>query len=190
MGALRRVRRVKLICGMISGDPDLMRRAQQLLARRFGEVDIASEVWPFDATDYYVPEMGLDLKRMLLSFSPLIDPGRIAEIKIETNALEAAICDDVGAPREARPVNLDPGYVGMSKVVLATTKDYSHRVYIGQGIYAEVTLHWQENGWKPWPWTYPDYAGGQYFEFLTRARNRLREQVSELPPTENRGDTP
>lgn len=182
MGAVRVPRKVKLICGMISGDADLLRRAKQLVSRPFGDVDFTSEIWPFDATDYYVPEMGPDLKRMFVSFSPICDPGRLAEAKRETNAIEERICDDAGVPHETRLVNLDPGYIGMSKLVLATTKDYSHRVYVSHGIYGEVTLHWQDQTWKPWPWTYPDYASGLYFDFFTQVRNRLREQISELPP--------
>lgn len=182
MGSLRTPRKVKLICGMISADADLMCRARQRLSRVFGEVDLDSPVWPFDATDYYEAEMGPGLQRMFVSFAALIDPGRLAEIKLETNALEAALCDEAGVPAATRVVNLDPGYVAMSKLVLATTKDYSHRVYLGHGIYAEATLQWQEHGWKAWPWTYPDYAGGRYFGFLTTVRTRLREQISELPP--------
>ncbi len=182
MGAIRPPRLAKLICGLISGDEDLMLRARQLLIRRFGDIDADSETWPFDATDYYEAEMGPDLKKRFVSFRELIDPGRIVHIKHETNDLEAAICRDAGAEPEFRLVNLDPGYVTMSKLVLATTKDYSHRVYLGQGIYAESTLQWQDQRWKPWPWTYPDYASGRYDAFLTQARNRLREQLSEPPP--------
>ncbi len=181
MGAIRAPRKVKLLCGMISGDIDAMRRARSLLARRFGDVDAESEVWPFDATDYYQAEMGLDLKRMFVSFGPLIDPGRLASIKRETNDIEAEICRDAGQPPEFRVVNLDPGYVGIGKLVLATTKDYSHRVYLADGIYAEVTLHWHGQRWEAWPWTYPDYAGDRYHAFFTRVRNRLRDQLSELP---------
>lgn len=184
MGAIRPARRVKLICGMISGDVDLMRRARALLARRLGEIEDESEVWPFDATDYYEVEMGPDLRRMFVSFGALADPGRLAAIKRETNDLEAEICRDAASPPEFRLVNLDPGYVGLGKLVLATTKDYSHRVYVADGIYAEVTLHWQQGGWQAWPWTYPDYAGGRYFGFFTRVRKRLREQISAWPPAE------
>ncbi|MBN1489111.1 MAG: DUF4416 family protein [Phycisphaerae bacterium] len=181
MGAIRPPRKAKLICGLFSNDVDLLRRARQLLARRLGEIDTESELWPFDTTDYYEPEMGPDLQRMFVSFASLIDPGQLAHIKHETNDLEAAICHDMGAPPEFRLVNLDPGYITLSKLVLATTKDYSHRIYIGQGMYAESTLHWQSGAWQAWPWTYPDFAGERYHGFLTQVRERLREQLSEVP---------
>jgi hypothetical protein len=190
MGVIRPARKVKLICGMISADVDLMRRSRTLLARQFGDVDDESDVWLFDATDYYEAEMGTDLKRMFVSFARLIDPGQIARIKRETNELEAQICRDCAAPPEFRLVNLDPGYVGIGKLVLATTKDYSHRIYVADGIYAEVTLHWHENRWEAWPWTYPDYASDRYHAFFTRVRNRLREQISTLPSPETPREMP
>jgi len=181
MGIVRPARKVKLICGMLSGDVDLLRRARQLLTRRFGEVDDESEVWPFDATDYYEAEMGPDLRRMFVSFARLIDPGRLARVKHETNDLEAQICDQAGSPPEFRLVNLDPGYVTLSKLVLATTKDYSHRVYIGEGMYAEATLYWHDGAWRAWPYTYPDYASDPYHPFFRRVRVRLLAQLSEAP---------
>lgn len=184
MGVVRAPKKVKLICGMISNDVDAMRRARSLLARRFGAVEEESEVWAFDATDYYEAEMGFDLKRMFVSFAPLIDPGRLAAIKRETNELEAEICRQAGQSPEFRVVNLDPGYIGIGKLVLATTKDYAHRLYLADGIYAEVTLHWHGQRWEAWPWTYPDYAGDRYHPFFTRVRDRLREQLSDSPPAD------
>jgi hypothetical protein len=180
MGTVRPPRRVKLICGMIYGDEDLMRRAQQLLVRAFGAIDAESEVWPFDATDYYEPEMGPDLRRRFVAFAALIDPGRLASIKRETNALEGRLCRDSVVDAAFRVVNLDPGYIGVSKLVLATTKDYSHRVYVSDGIYAEVTLQWKEHRWQSWPWTDPDYADTRYHSFFTRVRERLRDQLSGM----------
>ena len=184
MGTIRPPRRVKLICGMLSQAEDLMNRARQHLTRRFGEVDLESQTWPFDATDYYEPEMGPGLLRRFVSFERLIDPAQIASIKRETNQMEAELCAELGNPPEFRVVNLDPGYIGIGKLVLATTKDYSHRVCVGNGIYAEVTLHWQDNAWRAWPWTYPDYASDRYHAFFRQVRDRLREQLSELPPAE------
>lgn len=170
---------VKIICGLLSGDLDLLKRARQLLVRRFGPTDLESEVWSFNQTSYYEEEMGPDLKRLFLSFAQPHSPDALAEIKHETNALEAEIaeqCFGLGLPR---PVNLDPGYVDLGKLVLATTKDRSHRVYIGQHMYAEVTLHYTEGRWQTWPWTYPDYRRPEYHEFFARVRERLRQQRRE-----------
>lgn len=181
---------VKLFCGLIFGDEGLARRAVQLLGKRFGTIDMASDVWPFDATDYYEPEMGPNLKRQFVAFERLIDPGRLVEIKQETNALEAKLCDDAGTPPEFRLVNLDPGYIELSKLVLATTKNYSHRLYLGGGIFGEVTLHWHDDAWRAWPWTYPDYASDRYHAFFTQVREQLRDQLAASTAPDDRQERP
>lgn len=175
---------VKLICGLLSGDVDLLRRAAQLLQRHFGPVDLESEVGPFDQTDYYRAEMGPDLKRWFVSFERLARPDMLAHVKHETNEIEQQIGGQCAGLEIPRPVNLDPGYVDLGKLVLATTKDRSHRIYIGEHIYAEVTLHFQNGQWQAWPWTYPDYRQRQYHEFFMRVRDRLRAQRHELETRE------
>ena len=178
MGAIRPPPRVKLIVGMLSADSDLLIRAQHHLQRLFGPIDLTSALWPFDSTDYYEDQMGPDLLRQFVAFAELIRPERLAEIKRQTNHLEQVLSDEAGGADSLRPVNLDPGYVTLGKLVLATTKDYSHRVCIGQGIYGEVTLHIHAGGWRAWPWTYPDYAAPTYHGFFTQVRERLKEQLS------------
>ncbi len=178
MGVPRPAKAAKLIVGMLSNDADLLRRARQLLSRQVGPVDLESEIWPFDATDYYAPEMGSGLQRQFLSFDRLIRPEQLAALKRTTNDLEARICDECAVPREFRRVNLDPGYVTLSKLVLATTKNYSHRIYLREGIYAEVTLRYEKGAWHAWPWTYPDYVADTYHGFLSRVRDQLAEQLS------------
>jgi hypothetical protein len=171
---------VKLMVGLLSGDLDLFRRARQLLAHDYGPVDLASDVWPFDETSYYEAEMGPKLRRCFLSFERLIRPDQLAEIKRQTNELEQRIADDCLQPDCPRPVNLDPGYLDLARLVLATTKDRSHRIYLNLGIYAEVTLHYSEGAWQPWPWTYPDYRKPEYHAFFERVRECYRVQRSQL----------
>lgn len=178
MGVARSPRPVNLLCGLISNDPDLMTRAVRLLAEHFGPTDEASELWPFDDTDYYALEMGEDLQRQFVSFEGVVDPAELPAIKLLTNQTERRLADDCGLPPDRRPVNLDPGYLTLSKLVLATTKDFGHRVYLRDGIYAESTLHYEHGRWTPWPWTYPDYAGPKYHEFLSRIRERLRVKLN------------
>ena len=176
MARPRAAQPVKLICGLLSGDIDLLQRARQLLARRVGTIDLESDVWPFDQTDYYRQEMGPDLKRAFVSFAQPRSPNVLAEIKHETNALETEIAEQCLGLDMPRPVNLDPGYIDLGKLVLATTKDRSHRVYIGQRMYAEVTLQFVGGAWQSWPWTYPDYRQPEYHEFFMRVRDELRRQ--------------
>jgi len=174
---------VKLFCGMLSGDAALLAGAAERLAQEHSAIDTTSEVFAFDYTDYYEPEMGPGLLRQFVSFAPLIDPGEIAAVKLRTNELEQEIAQEAGAPL-ARPINLDPGYLTLSKVVLATAKDYAHRLYLGQGIYAEVTLHYQDGRFNEWPWTYPDYKTPGYHAYFTVLRERYLAQIKEANPTE------
>jgi hypothetical protein len=169
--------RVKLLAGMLSGDADLMLRATQLLKAEFGPADLVSELWPFDHTDYYEAELGAGLLRRFVSFEQLIAADRLADIKRATNELEERLAEDVLPDRPGRVVNIDPGYIAPSKLVLATTKDHGHRIYLGRGVYAEVTLRYRDGAWEAWPWTYPDYASGLYFAFFEDVRTRLKQQL-------------
>jgi hypothetical protein len=173
---VRTHRPVKLIVGLLSGDEDLLRRARQRLFRRFGEVDLESDIWDFTETDYYEAEMGPDLRRWFISFDRLVRPDDLPQIKLETNRMEEEIAEDCVLGEVARPVNIDPGYIDLPKLVLATTKNHAHRLYLGSGIYGEVTLHMAEGQWRPATWTYPDYRRSEYHAFFTRVRDRLQEQ--------------
>lgn len=176
MRSTRPVAAVRLFCGIIAVDAAAIADAEALLRRSFGEADIASEVFRFDFTDYYEEEMGQNLLRKFVSFSELIDPGRLADIKTETNRMEeqmSTVTD--GASR--RRANLDPGYVCASKVVLATTKDFSHRIYLKEGIYAEITMNFGRNGCRSHEWTYPDYKSGKYTPFFLELRRMYMTAV-------------
>jgi len=166
---------VKLICGMIASREDLFDIATTALSDAFGPVDITSEILPFDLTEYYADDMGGSLWRKFIAFDTLACPQSLADAKHQTNAIEARFAEESdNAP--ARPINLDVGYVTSSKLVLASMKDFTHRIYLGQGVYAEVTLLYRQGHWEPLEWTFPDYALGRYDTFLTAARTRLREQ--------------
>lgn len=168
---------VKLICGMISSRIELFEQAQELLAEANGPVDVFSEVYAFDFTHYYDQEMGSPLYRRFVAFERPIPPDAVVEAKIATNAMEAEFAEMCGGqPR--RPINLDPGYIESSKLVLASMKNFSHRIYLGRGVYAEVTLMYHKGRWDALPWTFPDYASGRYGGFLTSARDRLRQETS------------
>lgn len=189
MGKVRPADRVNLIVGMLSNVTSLFEMAETRLKRKFGPVELKSPVLPFNYTDYYEKEIGRDIKRQFLSFQRLIDPGALADIKLFTNRLEESCRDRALAlSREdspGRPINLDPGYLASSKLVLASTKDYYHRIYLGKGIYAEVTLRYVKGGFEPLPWTYPDYRSKEYIDFFTETRTlymkKLRNQLTSNP---------
>jgi len=186
MGDAKPPKPVKLICAVLAGREEWFDRARALTEEAFGPVDLTSDTWPFGGTDYYEPEMGPVLLRRIYSFSELADPGAIVRVKLRTNELERQAAAEVrDGPR--RPMNLDAGYVSQSKLVLATTKDYTHRLYLGDGVYAEVTLRWRRGAFEPWEWTYPDYRMEHCREFFARVRALYVEQLRSGPPAAGSG---
>ncbi len=172
MGTIQPPPPVKLVCPTLAADERCFERAETLLQERFGPLDLTSPTWDFDYTDYYRNEMGAGLKRRIYSFRRLIDPAGLAEIKKFTNAGEQTITEDCNRA-SGRVINLDPGYISSGKLVLATTKDHAHRIYLGEGIFAEVTLVWRGDGFQPLDTTYPDYRTEGYRDFFALVRTLL-----------------
>lgn len=170
-------RPVKLICGIIACDAHVFEGAEDHLARNFGPVDSRSATVEFSFTDYYRKEMGEGLKRMFLSFEKLVSPEELTRIKILTNRLEKRMKEEFRASR--RIVNLDPGYCTPSALFLATTKDFSHRVPLQQGIYAHLELLFGKNEIRTLNWTYPDYQTVEYQRFFLDVRKILLRQLKE-----------
>jgi len=166
----------KLIVGILASNYQCLHSAADVLTNKLGGADFTSEVWTFDKTDYYKDQTGLRILRQFLSIEKLIDPGKLAKIKLQTNKLEQKLAKALGIPLP-RPVNLDPGMIEPSKLVLATTKNYSHRIYIGKNMYAEITLNYDKGHWQPLDHTYPDYRQQCYFDFFEKVRTRLLEQL-------------
>jgi len=167
---------VKLIAGILACDEQVLSAAKTRLESALGEIDLVSDIWPFDQTSYYADETGSRIVRQFVSFRQLIDPGELADIKHRTNALEQELAKSLALP-VPRPANLDPGIIEPSKLVIATTKNYSHRIYIGKQMYAEVTLVYDKGAWRPMPYTYPDYRSPQYLDFFAKVRGRLLDQL-------------
>jgi hypothetical protein len=174
MGEIKKHPPVKLIMGMIAADTDLFAAAEELLSRKFGDLDFFSDVMPFDYTDYYIKEMGADLTRKFVSFEKLIQPQEIVEIKHSTNKLEEEFLNPKTGRRQ---MNLDPGYVSAAKLVLASTKDHIHRIYLRDGIYAEITLRMENKSFRAWQWTYPDYRSAEYMGIFNEIRRIYMEQL-------------
>jgi len=166
MGKAKKPRQVKLVIGMLAKNQKLFDAAEEFFIKHFGPIDYKSPLIPFNYTDYYKKEMGSPLKRKFISFKTAIQPERIAEIKLSANSIEEKL-----SVNKKRRVNIDPGYISDSKLVLATTKDYFHRIYLGRGIYAEITLRWRKGSFEPLEWTYPDYRSKEYTAILNNIRN-------------------
>jgi hypothetical protein len=163
---------VLLILATISRYGEALDWTADKATERFGPVALESDRFSFTETDYYQPTMGSDLLKTFLAFERLIDPAELAAIKLETNTWEADYAKLQRYP-EPRPLNLDPGYLTPAKVVLASTKDHSHRVYLSLGIFAEVTLYYKAGRWQHREWTYPDYRRPDFQHFFSRARDYL-----------------
>lgn len=166
----------KLIIGILASDQQCLTAAVEAIEANFGKTDFQSDVWPFDQTDYYRDQTGGHILRQFISIEKLVNPGKLAKIKLKTNKIEQRLAEQ-SASDLLRPVNLDPGIIEPSKLVLATTKNYSHRIYIGKKIFAEVTLIFDKGSWKPFDYTYPDYRQQYYFDFFEKVRTRLVEQL-------------
>jgi hypothetical protein len=169
--------------GLLASSEEQLAAARFELAQWYGKIDDASDVLPFTFTGYYDEEMGRNLLRQWVRFEALFNPEHLAKCKLETNMAETLLARqfaDKPASKPQRPVNIDPGYVHRYKVILATTKDHSHRVYIAEGIFAEVTLHWHQNRWTPWPWTYADYQTETAQAFFQKARSAYLERLQKV----------
>jgi hypothetical protein len=173
MAQPRPVADVLLIVAAFSRHAAALDWARARLEEAHGPIALASAPYAFDQTHYYEPSMGSDLRKVLWAFRDLIDPGRLPDVKLASNALEDALAAQ-GLYPEERPVNLDPGYLVLGKFVLATTKDQAHRLYLRDGIFAEVTLHYHAGAFRPWPWTYADYRLDEVIAFLGQAREYYR----------------
>jgi len=170
MGKIAPDKPVKLIVGFIFKDQQAFNKAKLALTKSFGKVDFESRPIPFTFTDYYREEFGDGLLKVFISFNKLILPQQIVEIKTLTNNIERKL-----TLSGRRLVNIDPGYLDLAKLVLASTKDYIHRIYLDKGIYAETTLFYQGKSFQSWQWTYPDFRTREYIEIF----NQIRELYAQ-----------
>lgn len=166
MGLVRPPQPVKLFSGFIYKQQRCFEKAKTALIKNFGKCEFESGRLDFNYTDYYRREFGAPLFRKFISFRKPVDPHALYQVKLITGAIEEEL-----SIRGKRTVNIDPGYISLSKLVLATTKDFAHRIYLDGGIYAEVTLLWRDNTFKPLDWTYPDYRTKEYIAIFNRIRN-------------------
>lgn len=176
MGRIKRVERVIAICAVISRHEEALEWSLEKLRGLWsGGLEPVCPV-PFDAADYYRDEMGSGVRKWMISATRPQDPAGLADWKLAAGDWEA----EFGLLRlgeEVRPLNLDPGYISQGKLVLATVKDRDHRIYLRDGIFAEVTLRYLRSGWTENRWTYLDYRRAETKQFADACRRRLREHL-------------
>jgi Domain of unknown function (DUF4416) len=166
--------KVKFISGFIFRDEDVYIKTKAALEKKFGAIDFESEPIAFNFTDYYEKEMGKNLIRRFVAFKKLQDPGLFIPIKQFCVRLERKF-----ALRHARRINIDPGYINESKLVLTTTKDFSHRIYLGHGVFAEITLNYRGKSFQDQETTFPDYRTDTYKNIFLKIRESYRTQIAD-----------
>jgi len=154
---------VKFFSGIIFLDKEYLDKSLEVLQNRFSTIDLESEIFPFDLTAYYEPEMGFPLFRKFVAFEQLMDPQQLPTVKIFSNRLEEQFSD-----QGKRHINIDPGYVSEANVIIATTKNHYHRVPLQRGIYAHMEYTIQKKKASPLDWTYPDFRKPEYMDFFNR----------------------
>ena len=166
---------IKLLASVLSNDIELIGETMETLSQEFGSTDYISELLPFDYTDYYGKEMGYSLIRRFVSFENLVHPGNLPDVKLFTNRVEEQY-----TVQERRRVNIDPGYIAQGHLILATGKRYAHRPYLRKGIYADLTLIFENRTFKPLEWTYPDYREHKTIQMLIKIRQKYSIQLADF----------
>lgn len=183
MGAIRTYKPVLLLIAAFGVSEEAIALGKERAEEEFGAIAMESPTYQFeDFTRYYDKEMGPALPKRFWVFEKLADPGKLADVKIQTNAWEKEIGAKLFQEQKvqtARPLNLDPGYIELGKLVLASTKDHAHRICLRDGIFAETTLMYAQKAWKALPWSYADYQDPKNQEFLSECRLYLKKRFQE-----------
>lgn len=163
---------VKLIIAALYTDENFLNLAREKLIQQFGPLDFTSPTFSFELTEYYIPEMGAPITRLFYGFEPLISPGELARIKLATNVLENEL-----SRNGKRLVNLDPGYLDPDKLVLASAKYHGQKIYLDDGIWADLTLHYEKGHFTAYPWSFADFRSGVYEKMFLRLREIYKAQL-------------
>lgn len=178
MGKAKEPHPSKLLMSLIVSEDDVLQRGLQDLRLTFGEIDFMSDQFPFNLTEYYAKEMGINLFRHFITFERLISMASLPDIKQATNHLE----ERLASPDGKRRINIDPGYLCLEHMILATTKAYTHRPYLRDGIYADVTLIYHKKSFQPSEWTYPDYRQEEIISLFNQLRKKYAEALKGRHP--------
>jgi hypothetical protein len=169
MGEVRVPPPVQFFASIIFSDSAILSEVEAALTDFLGLIKERTPVMSFSQSDYYCREMGSDLKRYFILFRPFDGRERLAELKLATNGVEVN-----HAHEGRRRVNIDPGYIALEQMVLATTKGFAHRVYLGNGIFGDLTLTFDNGTYHRLPWTYPDYGSEELIALLNSWRERYK----------------
>jgi len=167
---------VKFFVAILFSDEESFIKAKYLMTEYFGRFDFESEVKKFDVSNYYKDEMGENILRTFISFETLRTPDFLVEIKLKSAEIEIKLAYE----GKKRRVNIDPGYIDFSKVILATFKGAGSKIYLAKGVWADFILRYEKGTFHSFPWTFPDFRDGRYNEILISIRDLYKEQMKEL----------
>jgi hypothetical protein len=166
---------VKFFVAVLFSDEERFFKAKSLMIEYFGNFDFESETKKFDVSNYYKDEMGENIFRVFLSFETLRTPDFLVEMKLKSLEIEIKL-----AYEGRRKVNIDPGYIDFSKVILATFKGAGSKIYLAKGVWADLILRYEKGTFHPFPWTFPDFRDGRYNQILIKIRNLYKEQIRKM----------
>ncbi len=172
MGVIEVPQKTKFFCGLLSLGKFPIESVLARLEELWGAIEAVQGPLAFSFTDYYYPEMGGPLLRRFVSFKPLFDREELVNRKLQAMRIE-----EESSEEGKRRINIDPGYLTLGQLILSTTKDRDQRIYLGQGIFAEVTLRYSKHQYHTYPWTYRDYASPEYQQIFLRMREELKKKL-------------
>lgn len=167
----------RLIISVIYSSMDALADALNVLERKFGRVQFETPEIPCAETSLYGEEMGGELLRRFFSFDKMVARDGLPSIKGLCHKIEPQFADRVD-DYLFRTVNLDPGILTPANLVMASHREYNHRVYLNNGVFAELALVYSRGRFVRLPWTCPDFYGAEAIEFFGRVRASL-EVVQE-----------
>lgn len=163
-----------LIHSLLAQEEQLIHEVLAVLTKKYGETAVTSNILPFTHTDYYKKEFGSNLKRLFVGFADLVPQDILVQAKLFAMELEQRFSHNGN-----RRINIDPGILTLERLVLATAKNFTHRIYLGQGIFADLTLLFQKGGFRPLPWTFPDYKEDAALAMWNTWRDHYKNTIKE-----------
>jgi hypothetical protein len=164
------------VCSCLTARPELLPEIESELVRAFGEIALKSPAYAFDSSDYYREEMGEGLRRCWYCFDALWRAEELPQARATTGRIESTF--SVGAKRE---VNLDPGYLDLGKLVLASWKEAPDKIYMGDGVWAHTCLRFGDGRFRAPDHSFPDFRDGRFDDFMLEARALYKSRLRGSP---------
>ncbi|ADG70401.1 DUF4416 family protein [Brachyspira murdochii] len=168
-----------LITALMYNDINIYNLALEKLINNFGEIEVISDEYLFSHSIYYKEEMGDTLNKRFIVFKNMIERDYISNVKRITDNIEREYLDD----KNNRKINIDPAILTLENFILVTNKNFTHRIYLKDGVFADLTLIYKKKeGYTELPWTYADYSSDETKKFLKKIRELFYNRLIESSP--------